>query len=573
MKKRLMVAAAALTLNAGCVEPPQMGNCLAEEDGPADFADCRERLTSYMASTKGAAMSPPPPMAPPEDIFVVTNSRYELSSDANDAPFDFCADGDPMIPSLAYAPDGSQQAMASCDSAGVYTFTETLEGGGIQTVADPDDIWDYVSPTFSLARDESGELSTLNAFGIGTSNPASSYLWRLGRDSSAEQWAKGHRDHAEGGYFQPIESQYDADDGGAYAIASSLAAGPNYGDVYTTAYQDLSSNAYQLKAASLTGVIPGADADSPTWEMLYNGTDHSTFPTHVRDGEAMVILTDGADAWYENTLPRLVELDTTTQTEGDEIGYIENDGLTYPYFAQGMVFNEENCTLSLSVTNWFEEAVVLTITDTEDPNCAEPIVDNDGDGVPEDEDCDDDNPDVGGPEGGLFIDGDLDGVGGEEVVDCDDGSYVSEGGDCDDSNPDVYPGAPEECVEEGVTPADLDCDGVVQEECPPVEPVDEDGDRYYSEEDCDDTDAQTHPGAYEEDCSTDPDVFGIVDRDCDGETIPECAEPGVVGVTPGSCGGCETGDGPEGAAAAFALLLLALGRRRDATAEALRSRG
>ncbi|MEZ4237569.1 MAG: putative metal-binding motif-containing protein [Myxococcota bacterium] len=95
--------------------------------------------------------------------------------------------------------------------------------------------------------------------------------------------------------------------------------------------------------------------------------------------------------------------------------------------------------------------------------------------------------------------------------------------DCDDAEPDVYPGAPERC-----DLRDDDCDGVVDGP-DPLDPValftDADGDGHGDAlqpviacagtpgtaavgDDCDDTRADTHPGA-PEDCAA-------PDRDCDG---------------------------------------------------------
>jgi hypothetical protein len=121
------------------------------------------------------------------------------------------------------------------------------------------------------------------------------------------------------------------------------------------------------------------------------------------------------------------------------------------------------------------------------------------DGV--DQDC------VGGVDDGAvdvvewYVDLDGDGLGGGEVqTGCEPpGEAVAAGGDCDDTDPSV-PG--DEVPYDGI---DQDCDG--------SDAADLDGDGYDGGTglDCDDGDAQVHPGA-EETWEN-----GVVDNDCDGE--------------------------------------------------------
>ena len=133
----------------------------------------------------------------------------------------------------------------------------------------------------------------------------------------------------------------------------------------------------------------------------------------------------------------------------------------------------------------------------------------------------------------------------EEVID-EDGDGVIAEEDCDDSRSWVYPGAAETC--DGI---DNDCDGDVDEELNRVFYIDNDGDGYGDETnaveaceapsgavsdatDCDDAEADIYPGATEScddldnDCdgSIDEDVTGIFydDADSDGYGDPDTAE-------------------------------------------------
>ena len=166
--------------------------------------------------------------------------------------------------------------------------------------------------------------------------------------------------------------------------------------------------------------------------------------------------------------------------------------------------------------------------------CIQP--DNDGDGYPNDVDCDDSNPFVypGAPELCDGFDNDCNGIVDDNTMDCPSGSvcvngvctFIDNDGDgypndvdCDDSNPFVYPGAPELC--DGF---DNDCDSIVDDntmDCPTgtfcvngvCTFIDNDGDGWPSDQDCDDNDPNTYPGA--------PEICGdLIDNNCDG-TIDE----------------------------------------------------
>ena len=125
----------------------------------------------------------------------------------------------------------------------------------------------------------------------------------------------------------------------------------------------------------------------------------------------------------------------------------------------------------------------------------------------------------------FYADADGDGYGDPAVAveACSQGDdYVPNDGDCDDDDPTAYPGAAEDC--DG---ADDDCDGETDEDVGTLYFEDADGDGYGSQvettylceapttgwtlddTDCDDANSEIHPEAAEV-----PDGF---DNDCDGE--------------------------------------------------------
>ena len=142
-----------------------------------------------------------------------------------------------------------------------------------------------------------------------------------------------------------------------------------------------------------------------------------------------------------------------------------------------------------------------------------PPLDTDGDGVPDEDDCDPYDPYVYPGMDDIPYDGkDNDCAGDGDVTDYDGDGYDGEpvgGDDCNDGNPDVYPGAPEVCYD-GI---DQDCAGDVD-----TDDCDLDGvDRW---DDCNDEDPTVYPGAEEiwydgidQDCNYESDF----DQDLDGE--------------------------------------------------------
>ncbi len=170
-------------------------------------------------------------------------------------------------------------------------------------------------------------------------------------------------------------------------------------------------------------------------------------------------------------------------------------------------------------------------------------IDADRDGFSEDEDCDDNRYDVGGPTT-WYADADGDGHGdaasGDAACDAPSGTVVSSD-DCNDTDATVYVGATETC--DGL---DNDCNGTIDDSLDDVRYYpDTDADGYGEDAtavtdcvspgegwiteggDCNDTDAAYNPGADESDC-TDPADYncdgsaGFSDVDADG--YPACAE-------------------------------------------------
>jgi len=202
------------------------------------------------------------------------------------------------------------------------------------------------------------------------------------------------------------------------------------------------------------------------------------------------------------------------------------------------------------------------------------IYDFDGDGYPDSEDCDTEDPEINpgaeedcddgidndcdwyidgddpacfDPDGDGYtgaeacngIDDDCDGAAGADEVDADADGYMVCDGDCDDADAAVNPGAAEAC--NGV---DDDCDGAAG-----ADEVDADADGYMvCDGDCDDANVDIYPGATEACNGADDDCDGAagadeVDADADGFMVcdGDCDDADAT-VFPGATEVCNTLD-------------------------------
>ena len=152
-----------------------------------------------------------------------------------------------------------------------------------------------------------------------------------------------------------------------------------------------------------------------------------------------------------------------------------------------------------------------------------------------DDDCDSDVDEDAVDAATWYVDTDGDGYGADTtVVACAQPADAAEyGGDCDDADADYHPGAPEtDCTD----PNDYNCDGSVGYD-------DRDGDGYPACEECDDADAAHFPGAVEycdgadDNCDGQIDESAAVDAltwysDADGDTYGSASTSAVACSAP-----------------------------------------
>ena len=188
----------------------------------------------------------------------------------------------------------------------------------------------------------------------------------------------------------------------------------------------------------------------------------------------------------------------------------------------------------------------------DDDDDTTPPPDSDGDGVPDTEDCDAEDPQVHPGADEVICDGvdnDCDEATEDEPDGDGDGASICD--DCDDDDAARYPGAEELCdgldndCDDALPPTetDSDADGYMAcEECNDDEaslnPDDLDGDGFSScDGDCDDDDGAVHPAAAEV-CD------GHLDNDCDGVEDPAELDEDQDGFT-----GCDEDCDDDDAAA------------------------
>ncbi len=179
-------------------------------------------------------------------------------------------------------------------------------------------------------------------------------------------------------------------------------------------------------------------------------------------------------------------------------------------------------------------------TDGTDPTDGTlPPTDVDQDGVPAEQDCDDDDAAVGAPTT-WSIDADDDGFGSDayQLVQCDppDG-FVDNTDDCDDDDPAVHPAASERCngddddcnglvddaaTDAGLWYADADGDGFGDPDASETS-CDGSGETVANDGDCDDTLSDVNPAADEACNGIDDDCDTLVDDD-----DPDVVDPQVV---------------------------------------------
>mgnify|MGYP006278300239 CR=1 FL=1 len=239
---------------------------------------------------------------------------------------------------------------------------------------------------------------------------------------------------------------------------------------------------------------PPLTPHSPTpsdGSTLYS--DHATLSYQVGDPDSGDSVT--YEKYFGTSNPPEYFGETTRPAE--TTGLITNFGPITPgitYYWQIVAIDEcgeiaEGPIWSITAADSGDDDDDDVIGDDDDDN----NYDQDGDGVPDNEDCNPTNPDRWRI-GYYYYDSDGDGYYGDGPNRLPNGTialcYGSEliegytettlGMDCDDTNANVYPGAPELCDE-----IDNDCDGIIDEDC--QNPIGDDDDDSTGDDDDDDS--------------------------------------------------------------------------------------
>ena len=287
-----------------------------------------------------------------------------------------------------------------------------------------------------------------------------------------------------------------------------------------TWYADADGDGYGYGAA-----IETCDAGDGYVE---NDSDCNDDDPAVNPGAAEIcnVIDDDCNGWVDDDDPGLTDGDTWYR-DADADTYGDPDtSTTACQQPTGYVDDDQDCDDTDADLNpdtvWYADDDGDGLGgDTSTTGCEQP-----SGHVARSTDCDDSDSDVGDSIT-WYIDYDDDGYGSTSYTaeQCDQPSgYVADDTDCDDADEDVNPGADEVCND-----VDDDCDGDVDEDSALDATTwyeDADGDGYgnssvsdvecdqpsgYVEDDtdCDDTDADTYPGARER--------YDGVDNDCDGD--------------------------------------------------------
>jgi len=286
-----------------------------------------------------------------------------------------------------------------------------------------------------------------------------------------------------------------------------------------------------------TSTVADNDGDGSPAGVDCDDNDPNNYPGNAEDCDGQDNNCNGQvdEGFSQNLAPSLICADTGT--DFITVSWATNStAQIYNVFLNGSFFTSTTGTsitisgLNPNATNVVRIEIIFNNGCTAMESvitCSTGMVgDADGDGSPDNEDCDNNDPnnfpgntefcdgqdnncdnqiDEGLSFQDYYVDTDEDGFGSDDEVvnDCAQPmGFVTSADDCDDNDPMINPGV-DEIPNNGV---DENCDGE-------IEIIDLDGDGWNSDLDCDDFNAAINPGATE--------VPGNgIDEDCDGEDGP-----------------------------------------------------